>query len=256
VININIYGGRGNNFIYSSEASEYGEFIHETLIIFDNQAKISHTAIRYKGVELGFAWIVNPDGTYKKLLSQYVEPNNCSFSYNPKTNIIKTYGLKDGEKIAVAYHSNISSVINYKTSDSIVLNPNIKVDVTLDPNIKIENCEDFKYNIGDTVKIRKDLKIGEDYGYQTFFESMVKFLGENVIIKNKYYNPLTLEKYYEIEDSNKVFTDEMIDDVTIDEKHNEEYFTIKKENLTKEQYGLLYDILGENFIKKNWEDLK
>jgi len=69
----------------------------------------------------------------------------------------------------------------------------------------------MKYKVGDKVKIRKDLKFGEQYGTHDIVPSMEELAGDTVTIKK--IDMDGPDECYVMEEVGpwKVFTDEMID---------------------------------------------
>jgi hypothetical protein len=79
-----------------------------------------------------------------------------------------------------------------------------------------------KYQIGDTVKIRTDLKAGKRYGSDTFTFSMLEMLGKTTTIKNILYNG-----NYEIKGNSWSWTDEMFENVNNEIKSIPDRLVIK-----------------------------
>lgn len=72
----------------------------------------------------------------------------------------------------------------------------------------------MKYKVGDKVKVREDLEIGETYGGLTFSVQMREYRGQIVTIKT------ADDDSYQIEEDelNWYWTDEMLEDVKNDNK--------------------------------------
>ena len=66
----------------------------------------------------------------------------------------------------------------------------------------------MKYKVGDKVRIRSDLKIGEKYGKLDVFSDMAKFKGQEVII-----NEVSQSGNYYIAEVGYYYTEEMLEDV-------------------------------------------
>lgn len=74
---------------------------YEIVTVASNAATISETAAGTAGAEIGYAYIVNDDGTYSTKLTQDTAASTGKFSYAAKT--ITFSGLEDGTKVAVCY---------------------------------------------------------------------------------------------------------------------------------------------------------
>ena len=72
----------------------------------------------------------------------------------------------------------------------------------------------MKYKVGDKVKVREDLEIGETYGGLTFSVQMREYRGQIVTIKT------ADDDSYQIEEDelNWYWTEEMLEDVKNDNK--------------------------------------
>ena len=67
----------------------------------------------------------------------------------------------------------------------------------------------MKYNDGDTVRVRKDLQVGQAYGYYSFSKNMSQFLGEKAMIVRKEEGRYSLD----IDCGTYPWTDEMLESV-------------------------------------------
>lgn len=74
---------------------------YEIVTVASNAATISETATGIAGAEIGYAYVVNDDGTYSTKLTQDTAASAGKFSYAAKT--ITFSGLEDGTKVAVCY---------------------------------------------------------------------------------------------------------------------------------------------------------
>ena len=70
-----------------------------------------------------------------------------------------------------------------------------------------------KYKVGDKVRVRKDLEMGEEYGRDSFAIGMEQFLGQIVTIKK--IDTMDPTKY-SIEEYSMNWTDEMLENKNID----------------------------------------
>lgn len=66
----------------------------------------------------------------------------------------------------------------------------------------------MKHKVGDKVRVRKDLKLEEKYGTQTFVEEMASYVGKEIEI----YNIDEICICYDLKDDIWGFTDEMLED--------------------------------------------
>lgn len=74
----------------------------------------------------------------------------------------------------------------------------------------------MKYKVGDKVRIRSDLIVGEKYGKLDFLSDMAKLKGQEVII-----NHVSKSGNYYIEEIGYYYAEEMFEDVEEREKENE-----------------------------------
>lgn len=82
----------------------------------------------------------------------------------------------------------------------------------------------MRYNVGDKVRVKKDLKVGEEYGGMIFNDSMSKHCGETVTI-----NEVLSRGYYRIVEYGWYWTDEMFDGLVEDELTAEEAIMLRSE---------------------------
>lgn len=83
----------------------------------------------------------------------------------------------------------------------------------------------MKYKVGDKVKIKNNLKLGEWYGDNAFTRDMLKYRGKTAIIKEIVNGCYLLD----IDDCEKYWTHEMLEDAT--EKGNIK-LTLKQDEIT------------------------
>lgn len=100
----------------------------------------------------------------------------------------------------------------------------------------------FKYKVGETVKVRDDLVVGnryymEDGTWNIFVEEMKEFLGKDVKIVSTNFNQ------YQIEGSSKNWADEMF-------LSKKEYKKIKKKNIKQTTQALKDTIKTTIFVEK------
>ena len=121
----------------------------------------------------------------------------------------------------------------------------------------------MKYNIGDKVRIRKDLIINKYYSKLNFIEDMKKYLGKETIIYAINYNDGE-EVGYLLKDCDLyTWTDEMLEPIV---KYDEEKSSLEKalellnmteEEMNKEYYRRKYVPLAEEIEEKSrnrcWE---
>ena len=121
----------------------------------------------------------------------------------------------------------------------------------------------MKYNIGDKVRIRKDLIVNEYYGKIDFIEDMKKYLGKETIICGIDYEN-GKEFGYLLKDCDLyTWTDEMLEPIV---KYDEEKSSLEKalellnmteEEMNKEYYRRKYVPLAEEIEEKSrnrcWE---
>jgi hypothetical protein len=99
----------------------------------------------------------------------------------------------------------------------------------------------MKYKVGDKVKIREDLEVGEHYGNDSFTEEMEQYKGQIATIKE--IGGIIYNGYYiDLDDDGWHWTDEMFEDYTEDtEKEVETYQTV--------DVGFHLDYCGHKIIK-------
>ena len=101
----------------------------------------------------------------------------------------------------------------------------------------------MKYNVGDKVKIREDLEIGDTYNDCTFIKNMEKYKGSIATITYSYED----DSYdIDLDDGNWFWTDEMFEDI----KENEYSFGGK----VKVDVGYHLDYCGHRVLKNVIDD--
>ena len=106
-----------------------------------------------------------------------------------------------------------------------------------------------KFKIGDKVRLRDDLKVGEEYGEVSFSSSMNKLKGKELTIEG-----MSLKGNYEIEESYFFLSDEMLEKVDDDNTDNLLEFALDKLGISKEE---LEEEYKKNKIKEQeLEDMK
>ena len=106
-----------------------------------------------------------------------------------------------------------------------------------------------KFKIGDKVRLRDDLKVGEEYGEVSFSSSMNKLKGKELTIEG-----MSLKGNYEIEESYFFLSDEMLEKVDDDNTDNLLEFALNKFGISKEE---LEEEYKKNKIKEQeLEDMK
>ena len=106
-----------------------------------------------------------------------------------------------------------------------------------------------KFKIGDKVRLRDDLKVGEKYGEVSFSSSMNKLKGKELTIEG-----MSLKGNYEIEESYFFLSDEMLEKVDDDNTDNLLEFALDKFGISKEE---LEEEYKKNKIKEQeLEDIK
>ena len=106
-----------------------------------------------------------------------------------------------------------------------------------------------KFKIGDKVRLRDDLKVGEEYGEVSFSSSMNKLKGKELTIEG-----MSLKGNYEIEESYFFLSDEMLEKVDDDNTDNLLEFALDKLGISKEE---LEEEYKKNKIKEQeLEDIK
>ena len=106
-----------------------------------------------------------------------------------------------------------------------------------------------KFKIGDKVRLRDDLKVGEEYGEVSFSSSMNKLKGKELTIEG-----MSLKGNYEIEESYFFLSDEMLEKVDDVNTDNLLEFALDKFGISKEE---LEEEYKKNKIKEQeLEDMK
>lgn len=106
-----------------------------------------------------------------------------------------------------------------------------------------------KFKIGDKVRLRDDLKVGEVYGGVSFSSSMNKLKGKELTIEG-----MSLKGNYEIEESYFFLSDEMLEKVNDVNTDNLLEFALDKFGISKEE---LEEEYKKNKIKEQeLEDMK
>ena len=106
-----------------------------------------------------------------------------------------------------------------------------------------------KFKIGDKVRLRDDLKVGEEYGEVSFSSSMNKLKGKELTIEG-----MSLKGNYEIEESYFFLSDEMLEKVNDVNTDNLLEFVLDKLGISKEE---LEEEYKKNKIKEQeLEDMK
>ena len=106
-----------------------------------------------------------------------------------------------------------------------------------------------KFKIGDKVRLRDDLKVGEKYGEVSFSSSMNKLKGKELTIEG-----MSLKGNYEIEESYFFLSDEMLEKVNDVNTDNLLEFALDKLGISKEE---LEEEYKKNKIKEQeLEDMK
>lgn len=106
-----------------------------------------------------------------------------------------------------------------------------------------------KFKVGDKVRLRDDLKVGEEYGEVSFSSSMNKLKGKELTIEG-----MSLKGNYEIEESYFFLSDEMLEKVDGDNTDNLLEFALDKFGISKEE---LEEEYKKNKIKEQeLEDMK
>ena len=106
-----------------------------------------------------------------------------------------------------------------------------------------------KFKVGDKVRLRDDLKVGEEYGEVSFSSSMNKLKGKELTIEG-----MSLKGNYEIEESYFFLSDEMLEKVDDVNTDNLLEFALDKFGISKEE---LEEEYKKNKIKEQeLEDMK
>ena len=87
-----------------------------------------------------------------------------------------------------------------------------------------------KFKVGDKVRLRDDLKVGEEYGEVSFSSSMNKLKGKELTIEG-----MSLKGNYEIEESYFFLSDEMLEKVNDVNTDNLLEFALDKFGISKEE---------------------
>lgn len=99
----------------------------------------------------------------------------------------------------------------------------------------------MKYKVGDKVKVRDDLMVGNCYGYYAYCGNMVNFRGKTVTIKTVAYD------FYRIEEDRQTscWTDGMFEDVNTEEAETAKFRAFLEEvaNLDADGYDEEYATL-------------
>jgi hypothetical protein len=104
----------------------------------------------------------------------------------------------------------------------------------------------MKYKIGDKVRIRKDLIVANDYGSDSFTEEMEQYKGETATITDAYYDKYEID----IDDGSWCWTDEMLEDNTVDSALDEE----DEEKAKAVDIGFYLEHCGDRVIKNVYID--
>lgn len=79
----------------------------------------------------------------------------------------------------------------------------------------------MKYKVGDKVKIREDLVVGNMYGASSFTSKMEQYKGKIATITNVYYNYTYSYYHIDIDNEHLHWTDEMFEEITESENKDE-----------------------------------
>ena len=112
----------------------------------------------------------------------------------------------------------------------------------------------MKFKVGDKVRVKKNLEIGNTYGCEAFVHDMDKFRGMIVTIHKIFkYSAL-----YSIEEDNHTFswTEEMFEDYALNENTNIENLQNKIKELKIENSFLSGKLEGYREILKLYEEEK
>ncbi|MGL6184728.1 MAG: hypothetical protein ACRC1T_05050 [Clostridium chrysemydis] len=122
------------------------------------------------------------------------------------------------------------------------------------PSIKIK-VSDIMLKVGDKVKIREDLIVGEKYGVFTFSELMSNFKGKETIIEGiTHKNDKIYENYdLNIDNRNFCWTKEMLEKVEEEDNHMKE-LTFKEviANIKEDEVWEATIKKNGNYVKKIW----
>ena len=101
----------------------------------------------------------------------------------------------------------------------------------------------MKYKVGDKVKIREDLIVGNDYGSDGFVEEMEQYKGKTATITGAF-----MSKYdIDIDDGDWSWTDEMLEDDFVDS-------TLDEEKAKTVDIGYYLEYCGNRVIKNVYID--
>ena len=87
-----------------------------------------------------------------------------------------------------------------------------------------------KFQIGDKVRLRDDLELGRDYGEITFLRKMKDLQGKELIV-----NDISLQGNYTLNESDFLYSEEMLENVNITDDSDLLEFALDKLNMTKEE---------------------
>lgn len=120
----------------------------------------------------------------------------------------------------------------------------------------------MKYKVGDKVKIREDLIVGNDYGSDGFVEEMEQYKGKTATITGAFMGKYDID----IDDGDWSWTDEMLEDIVKDDTVKDNTPMTVEDLLNKtdvEKGGLIISIsypnayfettIGHNKINRNSE---
>lgn len=138
-------------------------------------------------------------------------------------NVVFVYGMKKHKEVTISrIESNDEGIIyvsdnNYYYTDEM-----------------IEGLVDSKYKVGDKLKIKEDLVIGEYYGCNSFVENMKQYT--EITIKKVCHDRPTIE--YLSEENNYYYTAEMIEGLVSNNKYKiRDRVKIKDDLVVGERYG-------------------
>lgn len=103
-----------------------------------------------------------------------------------------------------------------------------------------------KYKVGDKVRVRSDLVVGEDYGINAFVDSMEKFKGDTLIIKR-----VLPDGDYFTEGNSFYWTDEMLEEIKENEMEYSENDILVSKNGDKRK---VLGVCGQAYIISNWKE--
>ena len=92
-----------------------------------------------------------------------------------------------------------------------------------------------KFKIGDKVRLRDDLEVGEKYGKAYFLNLMKKSQGKEVTIEG-----ITSQGYYTLKESDLFYSEEMLEKV-VDDTDDLLEFALSEFNMTKEELREKYE---------------